>query len=112
MFNSTYVRGGDTNTTIDINSVSGTLVKNYKQSFFFKCKEDSIEASRLFNPENSCIYVSCNTKGAIKGSEYRSNGTHTIYYKKTVVLQTMILANGVLLNEVIWQDDFDDIFKE
>lgn len=112
MFNSTYVRGGDNNTNIDINSVSGTLVKNYRKSFFFKCKEDSVAAERLFNPTNSCIYVSHNTKGAIEGSEYRNNGTYTIYYKKTVVLQTMILANGILLNEVIWQDDFDDIFND
>lgn len=112
MFNSTYVRGGDNNTNIDINSVSGTLVKNYKKSFFFKCKEDSVEAERLFSPINSHIYVSRDTNGAVKGSERRGSGEYTIYYKNTVVLQTMILANGVLLNEVIWQDDFDDIFKE
>ena len=112
MFNSTYVKGGDTHTNIDINSVSGTLVKNYKKSFFFKCDENSIEANRLFNPENSHIYVSRNTDGAIEGHERRNNGTYTIYYKKTVVLQTMILANGVLLNEVMWQDDFDNIFNE
>lgn len=39
-----YVRGGDStnNNNIEINSVSGTLVKNYRKSFFFKCKEDSI----------------------------------------------------------------------
>lgn len=112
MFNSTYVRGGDNHTNIDINSVSGTLVKNYRKSFFFKCKENSIEAERLFNPTNSHIYVNRKTDGAIEGSEYRNSGTYTIYYKKTVVLQTMILADGMLLSEVIWQDDFDDIFKD
>ena len=112
MFNSTHIRGGDNHTNIDINSVSGTLVKNFRKSFFFKCNEDSVEARRLFNPVNSCIYVSRDTKGAIEGSEYRNGGTYVIYYKKTVVLQTMILANGILLNEVIWQDDFDDIFKD
>ena len=40
LFNSTYVRGGDTNNNtnnnIDINSVSGTLVKNYRNSFFLE----------------------------------------------------------------------------
>ena len=112
MFNNTYVKCGDTHTNIDINSVSGTLVKNYKKSFFFKCDENSIEANRLFNPENSHIYVSSNTNGAIEGHECRNSGIYTIYYKKTVVLQTMILANGVLLNEVMWQDDFDNIFNE
>ena len=34
------------------------------------------------------------------------------YYKNVVVLQTMILANGILLNEVIWQDDFDNMFLD
>ena len=71
-----------------------------------------MESARLFNPTNSCIYVSGNTQGAIRGTENRNNGTYTIFYKKTVVLQTMILANGVLLSEVMWQDDFDNVFKE
>ena len=110
MFNSTYVRGGDNHTNIDINSVSGTLVKNYRKSFFFKCEENSIEAERLFSPINSRINVNYNTEGAVKGEEHRGNGIYTIYYKKTVVLQTMILSNGILLNEVMWQDDFDKMF--
>lgn len=106
MFNSTYVRGGDTN--IDINSVSGTLVKNYKKSFFFKCEENSMEAERLFNPTNSHIRVPHHTEGAKKGEEYIGSRSFTIYYKNTVVLQSMILANGILLNEVMWQEDFDN----
>lgn len=114
MFNSTYVRGGNTtnNNNIEINSVTGTLVKNYRKSFFFKCKEGSNEADRLFDPEKPRIYVSYGTKGAIKDSEYRGSNTYTIYYKNVVVLQTMILANGMLLNEVIWQDDFDNMFLD
>ncbi len=112
MFNSTYVRGGNTTNSnnIEINSVTGTLVKNYRKSFFFKCKEGSNEADRLFDPGNPRIYVSSRTKGAIKDSEWRGGSNYTIYYKNIVVLQTMILANGMLLNEVIWQDDFDSMF--
>lgn len=110
MFNSTYVRGGDTNNNIDINSVSGTLVKNYRNSFFYQCKEGTKGYDNLFDPENPRIYVS-SIKGAIKDEEYRSGHYYTVYYKPVVVLQSMILASGILLNEVIWKDDFDNMFE-
>ena len=111
MFNSTYVRGGDTNSNIDINSVSGTLVKNYRNSFFYQCKEGSKEYDLLFDPENPRIYVSSKIKDAITEKEWRCGDYHTAYYKQVVVLQSMILANGILLNEVIWKDDFDNMFE-
>ena len=111
MFNSTYVRGGDTNNNIDINSVSGTLVKNYRNSFFYQCKEGTKGYDLLFDPENPRIYVSYKTKDAIKDEEYRCGRYYTVYYKQVVVLQSMILANGILLNEVIWKDDFDNMFE-
>ena len=113
MFNrtTTNVRCGDATNNIDINSVSGTLVKNYRKSFFFKCKENSQEASILFDPTNPRIAVPWNTPNH-KEETYRDKGnTFTRYYKNVVVLQTMILANEMLLNEVIWQDDFDAMFE-
>ena len=108
MFNSTYVRGANTtnNNNIEINSVTGTLVKNYRKSFFFKCREDSYEASDLFDPQNPKIEVKEGTSNCFY--KYVHGGGR--YYKNVVVLQTMILANGMLLNEVIWQDDFDNMF--
>ena len=111
LFNITYVRGGDTNNNIDINSVSGTLVKNYRNSFFYQCKEGSKEYDCLFDPENPRIYVSYKIKDAIKDEEFRGGDYYTVYYKQVVVLQSMILANGILLNEVIWKDDFDNMFE-
>ena len=111
MFNSTYVRGGDTNNNIDINSVSGTLVKNYRNSFFYQCKEDSKEYGYLFDQENTRIYVSSKIKDAIAEKEWGGRDYYTVYYKQVVVLQSMILANGILLNEVIWKDDFDNMFE-
>ena len=111
MFNSTYVRCGDTNNNIDINSVSGTLVKNYRNSFFYQCKEGSKECGYLFNPENPRIYVSSKIKDAITEKEWRGGDYYTVYYKQVVVLQSMILADGILLNEVIWKDDFDNMFE-
>ena len=111
LFNSTYVRGGDTNNNIDINSVSGTLVKNYRNSFFYQCKEGSKEYGYLFDPENPRIYVTSKMKNAIEDKEWRGRDYYTVYYKQVVVLQSMILANGILLNEVIWKDDFDNMFE-
>ena len=111
MFNSTYVRGGDTNNNIDINSVSGTLVKNYRNSFFYQCKEGTKGYDLLFDPENPRIYVTSKMKNTIKDKEWRGGDYCTVYYKQVVVLQSMILANGILLNEVIWKDDFDNMFE-
>lgn len=107
MFDSTYVRGGDTNNQININSVSGTLVKNYRKSFFYQCKEGSKEYNYLFDPENPRLEVSYNCKGAIR----HDDGHYVHFDKPVVVLQSMILANGILLNEVIWKDDFDNMFE-
>ena len=102
MFNSTYVRGGNTtnNNNIEINSVTGTLVKNYRKSFFFKCKEDSDEARMLFDPQNPKIQVKKGTNNCIEEKEWGRGDYIYRYYKNVVVLQTMILANGMLLNEV------------
>ena len=114
MFNSTYVRGGNAtnNNNIEINSVTGTLVKNYRKSFFFKCKEDSDEARMLFDPQNPKIQVKKGTNNCIEEKEWSRGDYIYHYYKNVVVLQTMILANGMLLNEVIWQDDFDNMFSD
>ena len=87
MFNSTYVRDGDTNNNIDINSVSGTLVKNYRNSFFYQCKEGTEEYGYLFDPENPRIYVTSKIKNAIEKTGYtpsiaarslNSKGSHLI----------------------------------
>lgn len=114
MFNSTYVRGGNTtnNNNIEINSVTGTLVKNYRKSFFYKCKEDSGEARMLFDPQNPKIQVKKGTNNCFKEKEWVRGDYRYTYFKNVVVLQTMILANGMLLNEVIWQDDFDNMFTD
>ena len=104
MFNSTYVRGGDTNNNIDINSVSGTLVKNYRNSFFYQCKEGSKEYDCLFDPENPRIYVSYKIKDAIAEKEWGGRDYCTVYYKQVVVLQSIltdILPHYSLTNDIL-----------
>ena len=59
----------------------------------------------------SCKKQTGKMKNAIKNEEWRGRDYCTVYYKQVVVLQSMILANGILLNEVIWKDDFDNMFE-
>lgn len=91
LYNSTYVRNGGTTNHVEINSVNGTLVKNYRKSFFYMCKADGSDAARLFHPNGSYIAIGYDRKDVI-------------------VLQTMVIANNMLLNEVMWKDDFEQMF--
>lgn len=91
MFNNYSYTGGNTN--IKVNAVSGTLVKNYRKSFFLRFSiGDSLEGllfsktPRLQNPD--CY-----------GS------------REVVVIQSMIIAEKTMLAEVMWKDDFDEMFE-
>ncbi len=75
---------------IKINSVSGTLVKNCSKSFFYKCSIDGADAFRLFLPEKQTVEI-----------DHRR--------VEVVVLQAMVIADGVLLSEVVRKEDFDEM---
>ena len=79
------------NQKIEINAVSGTLVKNFKDSFIINFHYNSPLAKRLL-----CENPIMEKRGADRD---------------VVVLQTMILPNDYLLCEVIWKDDFEKMFK-
>jgi hypothetical protein len=102
MFNNTYIKGSSNTNNIEVNSVSGTLVKNYRKSFFIKCSIDGSVAKHLFSLEP---YLSCPEK--TKGARYM----YSEYGKEVVVLQSMIISGNMLLNEVMWKDDFDKMFE-
>jgi hypothetical protein len=114
MLNNKYIKGATTNNNIEVNSVSGTLVKNYRKSFFIKCEQDSYLADILFS-DNPKLKVPKDTPNALITKTWKSDklgGDYfKEYYKEIVVIQTMILSNGMLLNEVIWKDDFDEMFE-
>lgn len=83
-----------TKNNININAVSGTIVKNYKKSFLlhFSRKSD------LWN---------------------RIQGDHPKYYSdkcnkldEIVVLQIMIAGNDLFIAEVMWKNDFEELFKD
>lgn len=80
------------NQKIEINAVSGTLVKNFKDSFMINFHYNSPLAEQLL----------CK-KPTLKKCDNVNEGV--------VVLQTMILPNNYLLCEVMWKDDFEKMFE-
>ena len=78
------------NTNLKINAVSGTLVKNYRKSFFIYRGKDAY----IFNEEMPRLY----------GRERKS--------EEVVVLQTIIVGEDRFLCEVMYKSDFDELFEK
>ena len=76
-----------TNNQISINAVTGTIVKNYKDSFFISFHLESPLANTLLR-ENPYIRI----------------GNHQ---KPVVVLQVMACGDMEVIAEVILKEDFD-----
>lgn len=89
MFNNSN-KTSDGNTTLSINAISGTIVKNYKDSFFKRFHLNSSFAEDIFDVKNPHICV-----------EYSE--------KPVVVLQAMLCGNMEVLCELIWKDDFEKL---
>lgn len=81
------------NNSININAVSGTIVKNYRKSFILRFHMKSPMAESMLS-KNPSLYI----------EEICSR-------KPVVVLQVMLCGDEELLAEVMWEDDFDEIFK-
>ena len=81
--------------TVNINAVSGTIVKNYKDSFMLRFHMKSEMAGFVFdiNPR-------------LKLENYRGSE-----YKPIVVLQVMLCGEQELLAEVMWKEDFDKMWE-
>lgn len=95
MFNSYNVSNPVSNPqTVNINAVSGTIVKNYKDSFILRFHMKSEMANTILdrNPR-------------LKGGNYRDSE-----YKPIVVLQVMLCGEQELMAEVMWKEDFDKLY--
>ena len=79
------------NNSIKINAVSGTIVKNYRKSFILRFHMKSSMADCILS-ENPSI------------KRYRDE-------IPVVVLQVMLCGDKELLAEIMYKDDFDEIFK-
>lgn len=82
----------NTNQKVEINAVSGTLVKNYKDSFILKFTSGSQMADKLFDI-NPRVKVNSHTELPV------------------VVLQVMVSGNNELVAEVMWKKDFDKMYE-
>jgi hypothetical protein len=81
--------------TVNINAVSGTIVKNYKDSFILRFHMKSEIATTILdkNPRLK--------KGNFRDSEY----------KPVVVLQVMLCGEQEFLAEIMWKEDFDKLYE-
>lgn len=93
MFNSYSV---DNSQSIQINAVSGTIVKNYKDSFILRFNMKSAMAERVLDIKPT---LDCKNK-------YGSSDKVPV-----VVLQVMLCGNQELLAEVMWKEDFDKLYE-
>lgn len=109
MLNS-YSKGGNAsvNNSIKINAVTGNILKNYQKSFFKRFKLDSALAKQLFD-ENQPHLIKYTT-------EYYNNNSYQSYQKEekrpVVIIQMMMCGDTDVIAEIMWQDDFDDLFRK
>ncbi|SDW49019.1 hypothetical protein SAMN05216391_10926 [Lachnospiraceae bacterium KHCPX20] len=88
MFNSYNVSNPQ---TVNINAVSGTIVKNYKDSFILRFYMKSKMAENLLDK---------------KPRLQKHSG-----YESVVVLQVMLCGEQEFLAEVMWKEDFDKMYE-
>ena len=82
------------NQSIKINAVSGTLVKNYKDSFFLTYELGSSYVRMLHSKDPEFYRVD---------SEYTK--------VPVVVIQTMVVGENRVMSEVMYKKDFDKLFE-
>lgn len=81
----------------NINAVSGTLIKTYKDSYFLTTEFDSYLAKGLFDKEKPNL-------GYCRGYGYERG-------REVIILQIMLCGNKKILIEVINKEDYDKMFK-
>lgn len=90
----------DINQKVEINAISGTLVKNYKDSFFRRFHMKSKFAEQVLS-ENPTMSTQVTDE---YGAKYSQN-------KPIVVLQVMLCGEGELIAEIMWKEDFDKMYE-
>ena len=80
------------NNSIKINAISGTLVKNYKESFIVRFHNNSSMADDLLD---------------VNPSIKKNN-----QWIPVVVLQVMIASDNHMIAEVMYKSDFDRMFDQ
>ena len=82
---------------LNINAVSGTIIKTYRQSFIMDFEMNSRLANMLLD-KKPYLYDGIDKYGRDKERD-------------VVVLQVMLCGNDRCVAEIMWKDEFDDLFK-
>jgi len=110
MFDTTDVNvrtNNNINQSLNINAVSGTIVKSYVKSFIVRFNMRSKMAKDILDKNPKMV----------KYTEYYENRydpAHRIeepVYKPIVVLQIMLCGNDEFLAEIMWEDDFNKMME-
>lgn len=101
MFNSYNVSNPQ---TVNINAVSGTIVKNYKDSFILRFNMLSETARLILSKEPELV------RRIIKHRDNYNDWEEKIK-EPVVVLQVMLCGEQELLAEVMWKEDFDKMYE-
>lgn len=80
--------------TTNINAVSETLTKTFRKSFFKRFNINSKMADYVFNENKPTL-----TNPACSDA------------RKIVILQIMLCGNNELLAEIIYKEDYDELFN-
>lgn len=104
---SNYEANPVTNNSLNINAVSGTLTKTYKDSYFTRFSKDSICEHFYFREKKPSRII--DKSNCINASEYNSYERYNfVYYKlkEIVILQVMLCSNDDFLVEAIDKEDY------
>lgn len=81
-------------TNVKVNAVTGTLTKTFRKSFFKRFHMNSRMADYIFDED----------KPSLKGPEYSSA-------PEIVVLQVMLCGDNEFLAELIYKEDYEEMFE-
>jgi hypothetical protein len=89
--NNTYAKS-ISNNNLNINAITGTILKNYKDSFFLRFQLKSRIGENLLNQ-----------KPTLKTDSYPYED------KDAVVIQMMMCGDMDVIAELMWKEDFDKL---
>lgn len=90
--NNTYSKS-ISNNNLNINAITGTILKNYKESFFLRFQLKSNIGEKLLNQ-----------KPTLKTDNYPYKD------KDAVVIQMMMCGDMDVIAELMWKEDFDKLY--
>lgn len=111
-YQTTYNPTTTNNNKLNINAISGTLVKTYKDSFIVRFEKGSaMEHFYLDDIRPRKIIKECTYTETEYDEEYEVYCSMYYILKDIVVLQVMLMSDNNYLVEAIDKDKFDKMFE-